>query len=64
MTATSAVPVTGLDAAGSVPTRKGHPVRSSPFQTINDNPGPLARCLDLTRRTEDPMDATTEEEAV
>jgi hypothetical protein len=26
----------------------------------NDNPGPLARCLDLTRRPFDPMDATTE----
>ena len=58
-----AVPVTCLDTTGRVPKGKGYPVRSSLFQTTNDNPGPLARCLDLSlRRTEAPMDATTERE--
>jgi hypothetical protein len=56
--------VTCIATSGMVPKGKGHPVRSSLFQAIHVNPGPLARCLDLARRPEDPMDATTEAGAV
>ena len=59
----AAVPVTPVATTGSVPIRKGPSDYARPFPAINSNPGPLARCLDLSlRRTEAPMDATTERE--
>ena len=56
------VQVTYLDTIGMVNSRKGHPARSSLFKGINDNPEPCQGLLDLTRRTEDPMEPTTARE--
>jgi hypothetical protein len=58
----AAAPVTCLDATGSVGIKKGPSDNARPFLPNNSNPEPLARCLDLARRPEDPMDATTEKE--
>ena len=60
----AAVPVTPVATTGSVAIRKGPSDYARPFPaTNNNNPEPLARCLDQSpRRPFDRMDATTERE--